>query len=147
MCQITGMNSETLHSLSLQSMCFSTPLTGGDSGEAEPGWQGPVPLREWGLERQRGRQVPPPRAAGAPSERPHLPELRRHVAGAQQRDGPRKTRQTHVRFETTGLGQLFGLMSLFSISFSTFQMFIIQWMNAVYDYILQIYDDLLYSNW
>uniref|UniRef100_A0A8C4EXF5 DnaJ homolog subfamily C member 16 n=1 Tax=Dicentrarchus labrax TaxID=13489 RepID=A0A8C4EXF5_DICLA len=26
-------------------------------------------------------------------------------------------------------------------------MFIIQWMNAAYDYILQIYDDLLYSNW
>uniref|UniRef100_A0A8C9ZID0 DnaJ homolog subfamily C member 16 n=1 Tax=Sander lucioperca TaxID=283035 RepID=A0A8C9ZID0_SANLU len=25
--------------------------------------------------------------------------------------------------------------------------FIIQWMNAAYDYILQIYDDLLYSNW
>uniref|UniRef100_A0A671WML3 DnaJ homolog subfamily C member 16 n=1 Tax=Sparus aurata TaxID=8175 RepID=A0A671WML3_SPAAU len=26
-------------------------------------------------------------------------------------------------------------------------MFLIQWMNAAYDYILQIYDDLLYSNW
>ncbi|XP_060898036.1 dnaJ homolog subfamily C member 16-like [Labrus mixtus] len=26
-------------------------------------------------------------------------------------------------------------------------MFIIQWMNAAYDYILQVYDDLLYSNW
>ncbi|KAM3621696.1 uncharacterized protein V6R79_014681 [Siganus canaliculatus] len=26
-------------------------------------------------------------------------------------------------------------------------MFIIQWINAAYDYILQIYDDLLYSNW
>lgn len=25
--------------------------------------------------------------------------------------------------------------------------FIIQWMNAAYDYIIQIYDDLLYSNW
>ncbi|CAN9512358.1 unnamed protein product [Ophioblennius macclurei] len=25
--------------------------------------------------------------------------------------------------------------------------FIVQWMNAAYDYILQIYDDLLYSNW
>uniref|UniRef100_A0A3Q3W587 DnaJ homolog subfamily C member 16 n=1 Tax=Mola mola TaxID=94237 RepID=A0A3Q3W587_MOLML len=25
--------------------------------------------------------------------------------------------------------------------------FIIQWMNVAYDYILQIYDDLLYSNW
>ncbi|KAM7401871.1 hypothetical protein PAMP_017148 [Pampus punctatissimus] len=25
--------------------------------------------------------------------------------------------------------------------------FLIQWMNAAYDYILQIYDDLLYSNW
>ncbi|XP_022601111.1 dnaJ homolog subfamily C member 16-like isoform X2 [Seriola dumerili] len=25
--------------------------------------------------------------------------------------------------------------------------FIIQWMNAAYDYIVQIYDDLLYSNW
>uniref|UniRef100_A0A8D3CUG5 DnaJ homolog subfamily C member 16 n=1 Tax=Scophthalmus maximus TaxID=52904 RepID=A0A8D3CUG5_SCOMX len=25
--------------------------------------------------------------------------------------------------------------------------FIIQWMNAAYEYILQIYDDLLYSNW
>uniref|UniRef100_A0A674PFW1 DnaJ homolog subfamily C member 16 n=1 Tax=Takifugu rubripes TaxID=31033 RepID=A0A674PFW1_TAKRU len=25
--------------------------------------------------------------------------------------------------------------------------FIIQWMNAAYDYILQVYDDLLYSNW
>lgn len=28
-----------------------------------------------------------------------------------------------------------------------FQIFIIQWMNAAYDYILQVYDDLLYSNW
>ena len=27
------------------------------------------------------------------------------------------------------------------------QMFIIHWMNVAYDYILQIYDDLLYSNW
>lgn len=27
------------------------------------------------------------------------------------------------------------------------QMFLIQWMNAAYDYLLQIYDDLLYSNW
>ncbi|KAM4613867.1 dnaJ homolog subfamily C member 16 isoform 2-T2 [Polymixia lowei] len=26
-------------------------------------------------------------------------------------------------------------------------MFLIQWMNAAYDYLLQIYDDLLYSNW
>ncbi|KAK2862339.1 hypothetical protein Q5P01_001872 [Channa striata] len=26
-------------------------------------------------------------------------------------------------------------------------MFIVRWMNAAYDYILQIYDDLLYSNW
>ncbi|KAK5872753.1 hypothetical protein PBY51_013426 [Eleginops maclovinus] len=26
-------------------------------------------------------------------------------------------------------------------------MFIVQWMNAAYDYVLQIYDDLLYSNW
>ncbi|XP_075997095.1 dnaJ homolog subfamily C member 16 [Genypterus blacodes] len=25
--------------------------------------------------------------------------------------------------------------------------FLIQWMNAAYDYVLQIYDDLLYSNW
>uniref|UniRef100_A0A667X0Z3 DnaJ homolog subfamily C member 16 n=1 Tax=Myripristis murdjan TaxID=586833 RepID=A0A667X0Z3_9TELE len=26
-------------------------------------------------------------------------------------------------------------------------MFLIQWMNAAYDYILQLYDDFLYSNW
>ncbi|XP_067443906.1 dnaJ homolog subfamily C member 16-like [Thunnus thynnus] len=26
-------------------------------------------------------------------------------------------------------------------------MFLIQWMNVAYDYVLQIYDDLLYSNW
>lgn len=31
--------------------------------------------------------------------------------------------------------------------FFPYQIFIIRWMNVAYDYMLQIYDDLLYSNW
>lgn len=43
----------------------------------------------------------------------------------------------------TSLNYIFALMSLFF----PYQIFIIRWMNAAYDYMLQIYDDLLYSNW
>lgn len=92
MFHITNM----LQSLNLQYKCSITSLTGGDSREAEPGWQGLVPLCEWRLEWQRRRQVPPPRTAGACSERPHLSELIRHPAGAKQRDGSCKSQQTHT---------------------------------------------------
>lgn len=72
-------------------------LTGGDSGEAESSGKGAVPLREQRLEWQPGGQVPAPRAAGAPTERPHLPELRRNLTRTQQRDGSGKSRMTRSK--------------------------------------------------
>lgn len=92
MCHITNM----LQSFNLQYKFSLISLTGGDSWEAEPGWQGPLPLCEWWLERQRRRQVPPPRTARACSERPHLSELRCHPARTKQRDGSCKSQQTHT---------------------------------------------------
>lgn len=68
-----------------------------------------------------------------------LPELNNEMAPVRH--------SRHTLTLVLRAGAFFGLMSLFSVSFLTLQMFIIQWMNAAYDYILQIYDDLLYSNW
>ena len=100
MCQITDQ-----YILRLSLHCYLTPLPGGDSWKAEPGREGPVPLCEWWLERQWRRQVQASWTAGAPSERPHLSELRHHPARTQQRNGPCKTTQmpTYLSLETTEL--------------------------------------------
>lgn len=67
-----------------------------------------------------------------------LPELNNEMAPVRYR----RHTLTLVCAATT-----FRLMSLFYFLFSSSQVFIVQWMNAAYDYILQIYDGLLYSNW
>lgn len=93
---------------------------GGDSGAAEPGRQGPLPLRERGLERQWGGQTPPPRTAGASSERPHLPDHRRHLTWAQQRDGPCKPQQTHQTCCDVQYWESFNKMFIHLLRFSLF---------------------------
>lgn len=69
-----------------------------------------------------------------------LPELNNELAPVSAFHTPTHTHtHTHSHHATK-----FYIIIRFS---PQLQMYLVQWMNAAYDYLLQIYDDLLYSNW